>query len=129
KFYASVRCEIRRAGNIKEGDTVVGTHTKVKVVKNKVAPPFQEAEFDILYNKGINRAGEVLDLGSTLNLFEKSGSWYALNGERIAQGRAQAMDWLREHPAEFEALAQKIVSMKPLETPPPPAEEPVGEAA
>jgi len=129
KFYASVRCEIRRAGNIKEGDTVVGTHTKVKVVKNKVAPPFQEAEFDILYNKGINRAGEVIDLGSSLNLFEKSGSWYALDGERIAQGRAQAMDWLREHPAEFEALAQKIIAMKPLETPPPPAEEPVGEAA
>jgi recombination protein RecA len=129
KFYASVRCEIRRAGNLKEGDSVIGTRTRVKVVKNKVAPPFQEAEFDILYNKGISRAGEVLDLGVTLNLIEKNGSHFSISGERIGQGRERAIEWLREHPAELEVLAAKIVQCKPLEQPPPPAEEPVGEAA
>ena len=110
KFYASVRCEIRKAGNLKDGDTVIGTRTKVKVVKNKVAPPFQEAEFDILYNKGISRAGEALDLGVTLGLVEKAGSFFSLNGERIAQGRERAIEWLREHPVECEALAAKILA-------------------
>ncbi len=86
KFYSSVRCEIRRAGNLKDGDVVVGTRTRVKVVKNKVAPPFQEAEFDIIYDRGISRAGEVLDLGVQLGLIEKSGSHYALAGERIGTG-------------------------------------------
>ncbi|MFZ5444799.1 MAG: recombinase RecA [Myxococcota bacterium] len=116
KFYSSVRCEIRRAGNLKDGDAVIGSRTKVKVVKNKVAPPFQEAEFDILYNKGISRAGEALDLGVTLGLVEKAGSFFSLNGERIAQGRERAIEWLREHPVELEALAAKIlVAQKPAD--------------
>jgi recombination protein RecA len=109
KFYSSVRCEIRRAGNIKDGENVIGTRTKVKVVKNKVAPPFQEAEFDILYTSGISRAGEVLDLGTTLGLFEKSGSHFALDGERIGQGRERAVEWLREHPEKLNELAEKII--------------------
>jgi recombination protein RecA len=119
KFYSSVRCEIRRAGNLKEGDAVIGSRTKVKVVKNKVAPPFQEAEFDILYNKGISRAGEVIDLGTALGLIEKSGSHYALEGERIGQGRERAIEWLREHPERLEALAAKIqATPAPVGTPP-----------
>ncbi|MFL5320605.1 MAG: recombinase RecA [Myxococcaceae bacterium] len=109
KFYSSVRCEIRRAGNLKDGDNVIGTRTRVKVVKNKVAPPFQEAEFDILYGQGISRAGEVLDLGVTLGLIDKSGSHFTLSGERIGQGREKAIEWLREHPAEAESIAQKIL--------------------
>src|SRR6478752_1321332 len=107
KFYSSVRCEIRRAGNLKDGDNVIGTRTRVKVVKNKCAPPFQEAEFDIVYNKGINREGEVVDLGSELMLLEKSGSHYLLGGERIGQGRERACEWLRERPQVTEELAQK----------------------
>ncbi len=110
KFYSSVRCEIRRAGNLKEGDAVIGTRAKVKVVKNKVAPPFQEAEFDILYNRGINRLGEIVDLGVELGLLDKSGSHIAYAGERIGQGRERAMEWLREHPAVQEELSQKILS-------------------
>jgi recombination protein RecA len=110
KFYASVRCEIRRAGNLKEGETVVGTRAKVKVVKNKVAPPFQEAEFDIVYNRGISRAGEVLDLGVAQGLVEKSGSFFSLDGERLGQGRERAIEWLREHPVETEALAARILA-------------------
>ncbi|MBL8950465.1 MAG: DNA recombination/repair protein RecA, partial [Myxococcaceae bacterium] len=110
KFYSSVRCEIRRAGNLKEGDAVVGTRTRVKVVKNKCAPPFQEAEFDIVYNKGINRDGEVIDLGAELGLIEKSGSHYLFGGERIGQGRERAMEWMRERPQVAEELAQKIIA-------------------
>jgi recombination protein RecA len=110
KFYSSVRCEIRRAGNLKDGDQVVGSRAKVKVVKNKVAPPFQEAEFDIVYNRGISRAGEVLDLGVACGLVEKSGSFFSLGGERLGQGRERAVEWLREHPVESEALATRILA-------------------
>jgi recombination protein RecA len=110
KFYSSVRCEIRRAGNLKEGEAVIGARAKVKVVKNKVAPPFQEAEFDIVYNRGISRAGEVLDLGVALGLVEKSGSFFSYGGERLGQGRERAIDWLREHPVELEALATRILA-------------------
>jgi recombination protein RecA len=125
KFYSSVRCEIRRAGNLKDGDVVIGSRTKVKVVKNKVAPPFQEAEFDIIYNRGINRAGEVVDLGSTLGLIEKSGTHFSLEGERLGQGRERAMEWFREHPAEMEKVAAKILTaQRPTE-----AEKPAEEAA
>jgi recombination protein RecA len=102
--------EIRRTGNIKEGENVVGSRARVKVVKNKVAPPFQEAEFDLLYGSGISRAGEVLDLGAELGLIEKSGSHYSAAGERIGQGRERALDWLREHPRELEDLAGRILS-------------------
>jgi recombination protein RecA len=108
KFYSSVRCEIRRAGTLKEADTVVGSHTRVKVVKNKCAPPFQEAEFDIMYDRGINREGEVLDLGVNLGMIEKSGSHYVFEGERIGQGRERACEWLRERPQVREMLAAKI---------------------
>jgi len=98
KFYASVRLDIRRIGSIKKGEEVIGSETKVKVVKNKVAPPFKQAEFDILYGEGISREGEVVDLGATHNIIEKSGAWYAYNGDRIGQGKDNARDFLREHP-------------------------------
>jgi recombination protein RecA len=98
KFYASLRLDIRRIGAIKHGDEIRGNRTKVKVVKNKVAPPFREAEFDILYGVGISKEGELVDLGAEHGILEKSGAWYAFNNERIGQGRENARDYLREHP-------------------------------
>jgi len=98
KFYASVRLDIRRTGSIKKGDEVIGNETKVKVVKNKVAPPFRAAEFDILYGEGISREGEVIDLGVQCNVVEKSGAWYSYGGDRIGQGKDNAREYLREHP-------------------------------
>ncbi|MBE2248173.1 MAG: DNA recombination/repair protein RecA, partial [Myxococcus sp.] len=118
KFYSSVRCEIRRAGNLKEGDNVIGSRTRVKIVKNKVAPPFQEAEFDIIYNKGISRAGEVLDLGEKLGLIEKSGSFYSLEGERMGQGRERCVEWLLSNPQKLEAVAEKLLTATRKEAPP-----------
>ncbi|RYZ35973.1 MAG: recombinase RecA, partial [Myxococcaceae bacterium] len=109
KFYSSVRMEIRRTGNLKEGDAVVGSRARVKVVKNKLAPPFQEAEFDVLYGTGIHRAAEVLDLAVSAGVVEKSGSHFSLRGERIGQGRERACEWLREHPDVLEALARDLV--------------------
>lgn len=99
KFYASVRCDVRRIAAIKEGDTVTGNRTKVKVVKNKCAPPFREAEFDILYGEGISKEGDLLDLGVGHNIIEKSGSWYSYKGDRIGQGRENARQFLRDNPA------------------------------
>jgi recombination protein RecA len=99
KFYASVRLDIRRVGSIKKAEEVIGSETKVKVVKNKVAPPFRQADFDILYGEGISREGEILDLGSTHNIVEKSGSWYSYNGDRIGQGKDNAREFLRGNPA------------------------------
>jgi recombination protein RecA len=98
KFYASVRLDIRRTGSIKKGEEVIGSETKVKVVKNKVAPPFRAAEFDILYGEGISREGEVLDLGAGCGVVEKSGAWYSYGGDRIGQGKDNAREFLREHP-------------------------------
>jgi recombination protein RecA len=98
KFYASVRLDIRRTGSIKKGEEVVGSETKVKVVKNKVAPPFKQASFDILYGEGISREGEILDLGAECGVVEKSGAWYSYGGERIGQGKDNAREFLREHP-------------------------------
>ena len=98
KFYASVRLDIRRIGAIKKGDEVVGNETRVKVVKNKVAPPFKQAEFDILYGEGISRQGEIIDLGVACNIVEKSGAWYSYGGERIGQGKDNAREFMREHP-------------------------------
>jgi recombination protein RecA len=118
KFYASVRMEIRRIGNLKDGDTVIGTRTRVKVVKNKVAPPFHDTEFDVLYGQGISREGEALDLAVTLGLAEKSGSHFLLDGERIGQGRERAVEWLRERPQQLEALVSRILSAAARPAPP-----------
>ena len=97
KFYASVRLDIRRTGNIKKGEEVIGSETKVKVVKNKVAPPFKTAEFDILYGEGISREGEIIDMGVIARIVDKSGAWYAYNGEKIGQGKDNAREFLREN--------------------------------
>ncbi len=112
KFYASVRLDIRRVGSIKKGDEVIGSETKVKVVKNKVAPPFRQAAFDILYGEGISREGEVVDLGSELNIVEKSGAWYSYNGERIGQGKDNAREFLRSHPDMALEIENKIREAK-----------------
>jgi recombination protein RecA len=125
KFYASVRLDVRRTGQVKDGDRVVGSHTRVRVVKNKVAPPFREAEFEILYGVGIARYVELLDLAVTLNLVEKSGSFFSLDGERIGQGRERASEFLREHQAAAEALIAKMATAVVKEATPPP-EEAVG---
>ena len=109
KFYASVRLDIRRIGTVKEGDEVVGNETRVKVVKNKVSPPFKQAEFQIIYNKGINRLGELLDRGSDLGILEKSGSWYSLEGEKIGQGKAKAVEFLQENPKIAEKIEKQIL--------------------
>ncbi len=108
KFYASVRLDIRRIGAIKKGDEIVGSETRVKVVKNKVAPPFKQAEFDILYNEGISREGEIIELGSNLNIIDKSGAWYSYNGERIGQGKDNTRNFLKEHPELAQEIEAKI---------------------
>jgi recombination protein RecA len=108
KFYASVRIDIRRIGSIKKGEEVIGNETKVKVVKNKVSPPFKTAEFDILYGQGISREGEVIDMGVEQKVLEKSGSWYAYNGEKIGQGKDNAREFLRDNPAIAQEIEQKI---------------------
>ena len=108
KFYASVRLDIRRIGSIKRGEEVVGNETKVKVVKNKVAPPFKEAEFDILYGEGISREGEIIDLGVNAKVIEKSGAWYAYNGEKIGQGKDNCREFLKENPALAIEIENKV---------------------
>jgi recombination protein RecA len=108
KFYSSVRLDIRRIGNIKEGEVVVGSRTKVRVVKNKVAPPFKEAEFDIIYGLGISRDGEIVDLGSECGVIEKSGAWYSFEGERIGQGRENTKDYLHDHPEVAQKIEAKV---------------------
>jgi len=108
KFYASVRLDIRRIGSIKKGDEVVGNETRVKVVKNKVAPPFREALFDILYGEGISREGEIVELGVNHRIVEKSGAWYAYKGEKIGQGKDNAREFLREHPEIAQEIEAKI---------------------
>jgi len=108
KFYASVRMDIRRIGSIKKGDEVTGSETRVKVVKNKVAPPFRNAEFDILYGEGISREGEVLEIGVNLGVLEKSGAWYIYNGDRLGQGKDNARDFLKENAALAKEIEAKI---------------------
>lgn len=108
KFYASVRLDIRRTGSIKSGDEVIGNETKVKVVKNKIAPPFREAHFDILYGEGTSREGEILDLGSDAKIVEKAGAWYSYNGERIGQGKDNARNYLKEHPELAREIENKV---------------------
>ena len=120
KFYASVRLDIRRTGSIKSGDEVIGNETKVKVVKNKVAPPFKEAHFDILYGAGTSREGEILDLGADCKIVEKSGSWYSYNGEKIGQGEDNARNFLIEHPElafEIENRVREQLGVPLLPTP------------
>ncbi|MFO7643283.1 MAG: recombinase RecA [Desulfosarcina sp.] len=108
KFYASVRLDIRRIGAIKDGQDVVGNRTRVKVVKNKMAPPFKEAEFDIMYGEGISRSGDLLDVGVNAGIIEKSGSWYAYDGERIGQGRETVKKFFQDNPDLFEAVDLKV---------------------
>jgi recombination protein RecA len=109
KFYSTIRLDIRRITQIKKDDGVIGARTRVKVVKNKLAPPFREAEFDIIYGEGISREGDILDLGSGLGVVEKSGSWYSVSGERIGQGRENARVFLKDHPDVTEGLCRKIL--------------------
>lgn len=108
KFYASVRLDVRRIGKVTLGENVVGNRTRVKVVKNKVAPPFREAEFDIIYGTGIARWTELVDLGVSRGLLEKSGAWFSYGDERIGQGRERAAEWLRENPRAAEAVYAKL---------------------
>ncbi|MCL4558200.1 MAG: recombinase RecA [Deltaproteobacteria bacterium] len=108
KFYASVRVDIRRVNNIKEGDSIIGTRTKVKIVKNKVAPPFRESEFDIYYGEGISRIGEIIDIGAEIKAIDKSGAWYTFNNERIGQGRDNTRLFLKEHPELSSRIEEKI---------------------
>lgn len=117
KFYASVRIDIRRTGSLKKGEDVIGNETKVKVVKNKVAPPFKTAEFDILFGEGISRHGEIIDLGVANKIVEKSGAWYAYNGEKLGQGRDNSREFLRANPAlahEIENKVRAALSVPPL---------------
>ena len=119
KFYASVRLDIRRTGSIKSGDEVIGNETRVKVVKNKVAPPFKEAHFDILYGEGTSREGEILDLGSDAKVVEKSGAWFSYNGERLGQGKDNARNYLRERPELAHEIENKVrASLGVRELPP-----------
>jgi recombination protein RecA len=118
KFYASVRMDIRRTGAIKKGDEVIGNETRVKVVKNKVAPPFREANFDILYGEGISREGEIVELGVLHKLVEKSGAWYAYKGEKIGQGKDNAREFLKANPdiaAEIENSIREAVGVAKLD--------------
>lgn len=108
KFYASVRLDVRRIGAIKEGNDIIGHRVRVKVVKNKVAPPFKTAEFDILYGEGISRIGEVIDIGVQLGIIQKSGSWYSYEGQRLAQGRENLRAFLKDHPELVEKLEKQI---------------------
>ncbi|HKX52097.1 MAG TPA: recombinase RecA [Candidatus Binatia bacterium] len=109
KFYASVRMDIRRIGALKDGDNIVGGRTRVKVVKNKMAPPFKEAEFDVLYGTGISRDGEIVDLGSEMGIVEKSGAWYSFGGDRIGQGREAAKNFLKEHPETAQQIMSRVM--------------------
>jgi recombination protein RecA len=128
KFYASVRMDIRRTGALKDGDNIVGGRTRVKVVKNKMAPPFKEAEFDILYGTGISRDGEIVDLGSEMSVIEKSGAWYSFGGERIGQGREAAKQFLKDHPDTAAQIMTRVMEKSGLkkseaEAPAPAAEK------
>ena len=127
KFYASVRMDIRRIGSIKKGDEVIGSETRVKVVKNKVAPPFRQAEFDVLYGEGISREGEVLEIGANLGVLEKSGAWYVYNGDRLGQGKDNARDFLKENPALAQEIEARIREKAGVVVPAPKSQEPAVE--
>ena len=108
KFYATIRMDIRRTGGIKQGDEILGNETRVKVVKNKVAPPFKQAEFEIIYGQGISREGEIIDIGTDMDIFNKSGAWYSYQGNKIGQGKAAAREWLKSHPEEMKMIEEQI---------------------
>jgi recombination protein RecA len=108
KFYASVRVDIRRIASIKDGDTIIGGRTRVKVVKNKVAPPFREAEFDILYGEGISKQGDLLDLAVDRKIVDKSGTWFSFSGERLGQGRENAKQFLKDNPTVFKTMEAQV---------------------
>ncbi|MCY1016423.1 recombinase RecA [Pyxidicoccus sp. MSG2] len=129
KFYASQRLDIRRIGAIKNGENVVGSRTRVKVVKNKVAPPFKEVEFDIMYGTGISREGDLIDLASNDNIVEKSGSWFSFNGERIGQGRENAKDYLKEHPEVAKDIEARVLEKYGINKAPAAAAAPAAEEA
>jgi len=109
KFYSSVRMDIRRIGTVKDGDEAVGNETRVKVVKNKVSPPFKQAEFQILYNKGINRLGELIDKGADLDIIEKAGAWYSYEGEKIGQGKANSIEFLQQNPKLLKTIEKRVM--------------------
>jgi len=117
KFYASQRLDIRRVGAIKQGERTVGNRTKVKVVKNKLAPPFREVEFDIMYGEGISKEGDLVDLGSEAGVIEKSGAWFAYGGERIGQGRENAKEFLRSHPEIAAAIEAGVLAKHNVKRP------------
>ncbi|MBS0543189.1 MAG: recombinase RecA [Proteobacteria bacterium] len=130
KFYASVRMDIRRTGTIKKGDEVIGSETRVKVVKNKVSPPFKEAHFDILYGEGISREGEIIDLGVEHKIVDKSGAWYAYNGDKIGQGKDNSREFLRANPALAREIENKVrVAVGLPEMPPAATQAPAASAA
>ena len=108
KFYSSIRLDVRRMESLKQGGEIIGNHTRIKVVKNKVAPPFKEAEFDIMFGKGISKEGDILDLAAQINVVNKSGAWYAYNGDKIGQGRENAKTYLREHPEVRDEIEQQV---------------------
>jgi len=110
KFYASVRLDVRRVGALKNGEDVIGNRTAVKVVKNKMAPPFTKVEFDLMYGEGISAEGDILDLATTANIIEKSGSWYSYKGERLGQGRDQAKEYLKANPAVRDELRATVLA-------------------
>ncbi|MBP3701465.1 MAG: DNA recombination/repair protein RecA, partial [Lachnospiraceae bacterium] len=120
KFYSSVRMDVRRIESLKQGGEVIGNRTRIKVVKNKVAPPFKEAEFDIMFGKGISREGDILDLAAKVNVIEKSGAWYSYEGEKIGQGRENAKLFLRENPDIMAVVERRVRQEMGL---PVPAEE------
>jgi recombination protein RecA len=125
KFYASMRLDIRRVSSLKQGDETVGNHVRVKVVKNKLAPPFQQAEFDIIFGQGISKEGDLLDLAAGQGLIAKSGAWYSYGSERLAQGRENAKTYLKEHPQLADDLERQVRAahgMLPEETKTPPQE-------
>ena len=118
KFYSSVRLDIRRIGALKNGEEVIGNQTRVKVVKNKVSPPFREAEFEILYGQGISREGEIIELGATHNIIEKSGAWYSYKGERIGQGKENVREFLKGRPEMAREIEDQIrAKLLPVKAP------------
>ena len=114
KFYASVRLDIRRIASIKDGQEVVGNRTRVKIVKNKLAPPFKEVEFDIIFGQGISREGDVVDLGTDMGIIERAGTWYSYGESRIGQGRENAKDFLKKHPDVMKEIESKILAQVAL---------------